>query len=121
MKSGDTYRFTLSWQTETEDQIIAGEFLDKLGNKKSKFIIQLIGNYIKEHSETITPQETMQFIINSTSVGNTLTETIRSIIQSEFAGKINPQTPVAADLEQINPNTDDSINDMLGNLDVWDI
>ena len=46
MKSGNTYRFTLSWPMETEEQVIAGEFLSKLGYKKSKFIIQLICDII---------------------------------------------------------------------------
>ena len=120
MKSGNTYRFTLSWPMETEEQVIAGEFLSKLGYKKSKFIIQLICDYITAHPEAMNPKETLKFIVNSTSLGVTLTEMIKSMIQSEFAGKmfVQPQIENPA-TEEVAPAVDESIEDMLGNLDMW--
>ena len=120
MKSGDTYRFTLAWPMDTEERILAGEFLEKLGNKKSKFVVQLICDYITANPEIINPKETLKFIINSTPLGDMLTEKIQSMIQTELAGKITiQQFPNTSDLEQTVPNTDESINDMFGNLDMW--
>ena len=120
MKSGDTYRFTLAWPMDTEERILAGELLEKLGNKKSKFVVQLICDYITAHPEIINPKETLKFIINSTPLSDMLTEKIQSMIQTELAGKITiQQFPNTSDLEQTVPNTDESINDMFGNLDMW--
>ena len=120
MKSGDTYRFTLSWPMDTEERILAGEFLEKLENKKSKFVVQLICDYITANPEIINPKETLKFIINSTPLGDMLTEKIHSIIQTELAGKITiQQSPDNSDSKQTVSNNDESINDMFGNLDIW--
>ena len=121
MKSGDTYKFTLSWQKDTEENILAGEFISRLGNKKSKFIVQLICDYIAAHPEAVNPKETLKFIINSTSLGDTMTELIKSMIQTELAGKTIAQ-PSPGDYvpEQAEPDIDKSIDDMFGNLNMWD-
>ena len=120
MKSGDTYRFCLSWPMDTEERILAGEFLSKLGNKKSRFIIQLICDYIEAHPEAVNPKETIRFIVNSTSVGDKLADMIKSMIQSELAGKIAVQPPSAdAGPEQKASCITADIDDMLENLDIW--
>jgi hypothetical protein len=124
MKSSDTYKFTLSWQKDTEEQILAGEFLGKLGNKKSKFIVQLICDYIAAHPEAVSPNETLRFIVNSTLAGDKLTEMIRSMIQSELAGKELPskavqQSPGVSDEEQAAVQTGADIDNMFDNLDMW--
>ena len=120
MKSGDTYKFTLQWQKDTEEQVLAGEFLCKLGNKKSKFIIQLICDYIAENPEVINPKETLKFIIASTSLGETTKEMIKSIIQSELAGKmVLQQESGNSETKQLEPKIDKDIDDMFANLDMW--
>lgn len=122
MKSGDTYRFSLSWPMDTEERILAGEFLSKLGNKKSRFIIQLICDYIEAHPEAVNPKETIKFIINSTSVGDKLADMIKSMIQSELAGKaIIQQASADSGQEDGIPDIDTGIDDMLENLDIWDV
>lgn len=124
MKSGDTYRFSLSWPMDTEERILAGEFLNKLGNKKSRFLIQLICGYIGEHPEAMNPKETIKIIVNSTSAGDTLVDMIRTIIKTEFAGKFTAQEqsveqPAIANLNKNEPEPEINIGDMLGNLDIW--
>ena len=121
MKSGDSYRFSLSWPMNTEERILAGEFLSKLGNKKSRLIIQLVCEYIKAHPESVDPKETIKVIVKSTPVGETLAGMVRSIIQSELAGKIISQ-PQDKTIEDISPiQVEDSIGDMLENLDIWNV
>lgn len=122
MKSGDTYRFSLSWSMETEEQILAGEFIEKLGNRKSKFIIQLVCEYLNAHPEVMNPKETIQFIINSTSLGERLTDMVRSIIKSELGGNIAIIEPTVNNSDNEQPssfNADENIDAMLDNIDVW--
>ena len=120
MKPGDAYKFTLSWQKDTEEQILAGEFLGKLGNKKSKFIVQLICDYITAYPEAVNPKETLQFIIKSTALGDTMTEMIKSMIQTELAGKMVLQPPLdISDSGQSDADIDTDIEDMFDNLDMW--
>ena len=119
MKSGDAYRFSLSWPSDTEERILAGEFLEKLKNKKSQFVIQLVCDYIGAHPEALDPKETIRFIVNSTSIGDKLTDMIRSMIQSELAGTAIAQPSANPGVEEKTPAVDESIDDMLGNLDIW--
>jgi len=118
MKSGDAYKFTLSWPMDTEEQILAGEYLGKLGNKKSKFIIQLICDYISATPEAINSEETLKFILNSTPIKETMTEMIKSIIKTELAGKmVLQQSSDNSNIEQLNVDID--IDDMFENLEIW--
>ena len=121
VKSGDPYKFTLSWQKDTEEQILAGEFLTKLGNKKSKFIIQLICDYISAHPEIIDTKETLKFIIKSTSLGEMMTETIKSMIQTELADKMVSEQAFENSAMINKPDSDinTSLDDMFGNLEIW--
>lgn len=121
MKSGDTYRFSLSWPMETEEQILAGEFLSKLGNKKSRFIVGIVSDYLSAHPEAMDPKETIQFIVNSTSLGERMVEMIKSIIQTELAGKVIKQEPNAPGTESETPDIDESVGAMFGNLDAWNL
>lgn len=120
MRSGDPYKFTLSWQKDTEERILVGEFLRKLGNKKSKFIIQLICDYMTAHPEAVNPKETLQFIIKSTSLGETMIEMIKSMIQTELAGKtVLEQSFENSTMDQAESNIDVVIDDMFENLEMW--
>lgn len=120
MKSGDAYRFCLHWPMDTEERILAGEFLNKLGNKKSRFIVQLISEYLNAHPETLDPKETIKLIFNNPTVGGHLTEIIRSIIQTELDGRsLSLQTPDNPDTEQKDTSVDENIGAMFENLDMW--
>jgi len=109
----------------TEEQILAGEFLSKLGNKKSRFIIQLVCDYLNSHPEAMDAKETVQFIVSNTSVGERLADMIKSLIKAELAGRtmINPSSngAVKAGTVQDAPDVNDDIGDMFGNLDAWNL
>ena len=119
MKSGDAYRFSLSWPMATEEQILAGEFLSKLGNKKSRFIIQLVCEYLRLHPEALDPGETIRFVVNSTSLGDRMVEMIKTLIQTELAGKIVQQVPDDPGAMVQEPVIDKGIGAMFDNLDAW--
>jgi len=119
MKSGDTYRFSLLWPMETEEQVLSGEFLEKLGNKKSRFIIQLVCEYLQAHPEAMNPRETIQLIFNSPA-GGYLADMVRSIIQAELAGKGGlPQHHADTDGVQNTDSDEPDIGVMFDNLDAW--
>lgn len=51
MKKNGKYRFTLQFGMNSEQEIRAGEILEKMGNKKSKFLIAAINEYSSNHPE----------------------------------------------------------------------
>lgn len=42
MRTNGGYRFSLQFAADTEEQIRAGEFLEKMGNRKSVMIVNAI-------------------------------------------------------------------------------
>ena len=122
MKSGDTYRFSLSWPMDFEERILAGEFLSKLGNRKSRFIIRLVCEYLNEHPEALDAKETIKVIVSSASGNGALIDTIRSLIQAELAGITQIQkTPEGADTAENEDSLTEDIGDMFGNLSAWNL
>ncbi len=120
MKSGDTYRFSLSWPMDSEERILAGEFLSKLGNRKSRFIIRLVCEYLNEHPEALDAKETIKVIVSSASGNGVLIDTIRSLIQAELAGiTLIQNTPEGADTAENEDSLTEDIGDMFGNLSAW--
>jgi len=102
---------------DTQEQILAGEFLNKLKNKKSRFLIHLICEYLQTNPEAMNAKETLKLIVETTPVGDALASMIRSIVQNELAGKTMQNiTPV---IEKLPTDDDSGIDDMLGNLDIF--
>jgi len=55
MKTENGYRFTLQFPDTTAYQRRIGEFLERLGSKKSRFIVMALNEYLAEHPEKLTP------------------------------------------------------------------
>ena len=52
MKKDGKYRYSLQFDDSSEENRQVGEFLEKLGNKKSTVIILAVTEYIKAHPES---------------------------------------------------------------------
>ena len=57
MKSEHGYRFTLGFRNDNELNIKVGEFLERLKQKKSRFIIEVVGEYLEAHPELLDESE----------------------------------------------------------------
>ena len=51
MKKNGKYRFSLQFGMESKEDVTAGELLERLGNKKSKFVVAALNEYISRHPE----------------------------------------------------------------------
>jgi len=51
MKTLNRYRFSLQWGVDSAEKIQAGNILDKLGNKKSEFVVLAVSEYLKSHPD----------------------------------------------------------------------
>lgn len=51
MKKDGKYRFSLQFGADTEEQIRAGELLERLGNKKSQILVDALNEYLETHPE----------------------------------------------------------------------
>lgn len=122
MKNDKLYRFSLSWPIETEEQVLVGEFLETLGNKKSRFIVQLVAEYIRGNPEMMDADSAIQLALNSNS--KALKDVIHDIIRTEIAsGRFTMPRSATDSPDSSNAkepvSSVDGLAAMLGNLDVF--
>ena len=51
MKKNGKYRFSLQFPNESEVQKTVGDFLERMGNRKSSFIVLALWEYLQNHPE----------------------------------------------------------------------
>ena len=55
LRRDDRFRFSLQWSADTEEKAKVGAFLERLGNKKSDFIVLAVVEYLQRHPEMEIP------------------------------------------------------------------
>ena len=111
MRKNGKYRFTLQFPAETEEQIRAGELLERLGNRKSAVIIAALDEYLLAHPAL---QETKCKVeVNATYNVQPadIERMVRELVEEQLS---HPKIPDKT--MPVKENTD--INEMLDNLDV---
>lgn len=111
------YRYTLQFGMDTEAERRAGAFLERLGNRKSLFIIAAINECLENHPELCKDQPKVQFTISGIDP-KMLEAKIRQIVEERLGTGPNPeQAKVSAPdaTEQVS----NDILDMLSDLDCF--
>ena len=55
LRRDDRFRFSLQWSADTEEKAKVGALLERLGNKKSDFIVLAVVEYLQRHPEMEMP------------------------------------------------------------------
>lgn len=118
MKTVDKYRFSLQWAADTSEKIQAGEFLEKLGNKKSEFVVLAMTEYLKAHPDILSKSQTINIIIKPSFTSEQIEVMIMSAIRKHMAGT------ESITKKSITPNTEalpdeTNIDIMIKNLDMF--
>lgn len=112
MKKDGKYRYSLQFGMDTEEELQAGEFLERLGNRKSAVIVSALCEFMEAHPECQIPGKKIQ--VRLTAVGNDrLEELVRRIIEEKLAGMDLPaqgQMPLDSSGSSLN-------EDLFGMLD----
>ena len=115
LRKDDKYRFSLQWSGDTQERVAAGELLEKLGNKKSDFIVLAIWEYIQQHPEAIAPGVKIRITSPNKNA-------VRAYMEENHA---TPLTLVDTDSTDAGSEkttgclSEDDLNDMLENLSVF--
>ena len=51
MKKDGKYRFSLQFGADSEEQVKAGELLERLGNKKSAVVVAALNDYLNSNPD----------------------------------------------------------------------
>jgi hypothetical protein len=121
LKSDNGYRFNLSFKGETSEQRVVGDFLNKLKSKKSRFIVNLIADYLQAHPELLQEKESHEITIRTTldyDILEKMKKDMRSYLDEAVTEAIS-QLPIQASNELPNKNHTEDLNDMLQDMDIF--
>ena len=125
MRRDDKYRFSLGWGRDTAEKIAVGDFLEKLKNRKSDFIVQAVWEYIRNHPEVMAENAKIVITIQSTPTDEQTIARIQSMIDASVE-RLKERIMLQIEQEQQNgqevfdgPNEQD-LDNMLDNLLIFD-
>lgn len=111
MKKDGIYRFSLQFREYTEEQIRAGELLERLGNKKSQIVVAALNEYMIAHPELEKSKCKLEIKSSFLYDEEYIKRIIEGIIQSKF-----DDIQVPNDMPE---NIDNDISQMLDNIDLF--
>ncbi len=68
MKQGNKYRYTIQFGMETREQLMVGEFLERMGNRKGQIIVEVMAAYLDAHPELTVPNTTVVLEMDRSSI-----------------------------------------------------
>ena len=118
MKKLNRYRFSLQWGTESAEKIQVGEVLDKLGNKKSEFVVLAVSEYLKTHPEIPSDDQKINIIVRPSLTREQIEAMVRGIIHEQIADieNVTKKTGVS---DMVDPPDESNIDVMIKNLDMF--
>lgn len=122
MKKDGKYRFTLQFSSDTEEQIKAGELLERLGNKKSAIIVEALNDYMLTHPELLSPHCKIEVKAVAGYNQEKIEQIIRKVLDERIGGVVQKEIQTNPRQEQITdiPDTlEEDIEQMLDNLDLF--
>jgi len=114
MRTEKGYKITLQFPAKTLEQRQAGEFLERLGSKKSRVVVQALTDYLQKHPDLLENGG----MIRVDAVASLSKDEVRAIIREELArGKYAPLSTTSDDLT--NMEQGNIVNSMLDNLGLF--
>lgn len=118
MKKDGKYRFSLQFPSDTEEQIQAGELLERAGNRKSAIIVDALNSYIAEHPELLAPRGRIEVQTTARYDRDEIVQMIRKVVDE----RLSSLQYADKDSHVLMPESDDldeDISQMLDNLDLF--
>ena len=108
------YQFSLQFPVETEEQIQAGELLERLGNRKSAVVVAALGEYLAAHPALLSPECRVEIKAVQSISSDSLRKMVLDLLEEQLAAA--PKTEVGAGN---NVDFNGKITEMLDNLDIF--
>lgn len=117
MKQDGKYRFSLQFSAVSDEQVQVGEFLERLGNRKSAVVVTALTEYLASHPELAESNNVTVQVAGTVSQQN-MKAMIRSLIAEALSGM--PSVPVSQqETPKLQESLEEDVTAMLGNLDMF--
>jgi hypothetical protein len=119
VKSPDKYRFSLQWGAVTEEQVLAGDYLNNLGHRKSEFVILAVTEYLSAHPDIAAAAgHKLKIVVRPNYTKEQVKAIVLAVLKDEMP---NAASHVMQPISSANELavTDSDIEEMLDNLDIF--
>ena len=110
MRKNGKYRFTLQFPADTEEQIQAGELLERLGNKKSAVLVAALCEYLQAH-----PACKIEISATQVYPPEKISELVREMVGEQLAQAAGTGAQEPPNV----PQTGSDVAEMLENLEMF--
>lgn len=118
MKKDGKYRFSLQFSAESKDQIYVGDFLERLGNRKSAVIVAALKEYLTNHPEINSPEAHIKVQVEASITRQSVENLIRSMLDERLKA-LALEAPNGTIPSERQDALEQDITAMLGNLDMF--
>lgn len=115
------YRFSLQFDSGSDNQVRAGEFLERLGNRKSRVVVEAINEYMDNHPELDTAEKKIEIKLNSlhTYSKEKIEQMVCALLEEKLS-LIQASNNIKKEGDAITSGiTDKDIATMLDNIDLF--
>lgn len=117
MKKDGKYRFSLQFSAVSDEQIQVGEFLERLGNRKSAVIVAALTEYLTSHPELAESNHITVRVMGTVSQQN-MKAMVQSLI-AEALAEIPSVSTTQPEIPELKETLEDDVTEMLGNLNMF--
>ena len=118
MRTQGGYRFSLQFAADTEEQKRAGEFLERMGNRKSAIIVEALMTYLDANPKYESADIHIKVQSHSSLNREEIETLIRSIIEEKMKCGVLPASN-SVDQSVMKSTLEDDITSMLSNLSMF--
>lgn len=128
MKKDGKYRFSLQFSETTEENRLAGELLERMGNRKSALIVDALVEYLQHHPELQEESCKVEIFMTPVETTENLETLVRRLVEERIALHQQEGSVFSASLEDMErkkvhqepmESLEEDISQMLDNLDFF--
>ena len=117
MKKNGKYRFSLQFPNESEVQKTVGDFLERMGNRKSALIVQALWEYLQNHPEHAAGQSLscpVPLALSRNELRTLIGDVLKEQLSPAPSHELIPSSPDSSP-----PIPERAIDSILSNLDLF--
>ena len=119
MKKDGKYRFTLQFGSDSQDKICVGEFLERLGNRKSQVVVGVLHEYLLTHPELRQHSDKIVVKISPDYDIKMLEQIVQNMIEHRLSSTQMPTDAKVESAQQLQNVSDEDVAQMLDNLELF--
>lgn len=120
MKKGGVYRYSLQFDDKTLVNRQVGEFLERMGNRKSKVIVAAVLDFMRAHPEFLSIKTKVDIHLTALAPDTDLRTLVEDLISEKLANvSFQISAPEQAQVQTEEMPDDEDVSSMLDKLGIF--